>query len=170
MKNIVLIILWTMLSIGGQLYLAYGQVLDDKIKAPEFRLAPVNIQSGQDCIIGKALEDKEFTVILFWTTWCPHCARAITDMNDYNSQYGNEIKFCGVALEQDIGKVKNYLDARGITFPVGIDRDGVVGYMYGIRGVPTIVVIDKDGYVFDYGFSLRGIMNRIINRLEETKR
>ncbi len=169
MRYIVLIIFSVMLSFGIFLRLAYGQVLDDRIKAPEFRLSPVNVQTVQDCIIGKALEDKEFTVILFWTTWCPHCARAIVDVNDYNSQYGNKVKFCGVALEQDVGKVRNYLKARGITFPVGIDRDGVIGYMYGIRGVPTIVVIDKDGYVFDYGFSIRGIMNRIISKLGQTK-
>ncbi len=136
---------------------------DNKLKAPQFTLKPIN--GDKECQIGG--DTGKYTVLLFWTTWCPHCSVAMQDMNDYFNQYGDRVKFCAVAIGESPEKVRAYLSARGIRFPVFVDERGTIGYVYGVMGVPTIFVIDPQGYVVDYGYGLRRIMRRLLNSLNQ---
>ena len=38
-----------------------------------------------------------------------------------------------------------FLTKRGITFPVLLDSDGAVANSYGVKGIPAVFVVNKDG-------------------------
>ncbi len=138
--------------------LGMGREKDPSLKAPQFNLQCLTSQ-GSVCTIGG--KSDKFTVLLFWTTWCPHCRTAMREMEAYSKEYSDKVRFCAVALGDPPSAVKAYIKALGITFPVGVDPKGTIGSVYGVMGVPTIFVIDPDGYVVDYGYSLPRIMYKL---------
>ncbi len=164
MKRIVLtlslLVLFTGLCFSG----GYSQVnREERLKAPQLTVKPIN--RDEKCQIGGP--NDKYTVLLFWTTWCPHCAVAMEDMNNYFRQYKDKVRFCGIAVGEDPVKVASYIASRGIKFPVVVDERGEIGYIYGIMGVPTIFVIDREGYVVDYGYVLPRIIRRLMSFLEQ---
>ena len=68
-------------------------------------------------------------------------------------------------LSVDIWEPKRNVDrlakARGIKYPVLLDPHGLTARNYGIRGVPTIVVIDLKGSMGYYGHFLAEALKRI---------
>ncbi len=139
---------------------------DERLKAPQLTVKPIN--RDKECQIGGA--NDKYTVLLFWTTWCPHCTVAMEDMSGYFRQYKDRVRFCAVAVGEDPAKVASYIASRGIKFPVVVDERGEIGYIYGVMGVPTIFVIDKEGYVVDYGYGLPRIIRRLVASLEQEQR
>lgn len=50
-----------------------------------------------------------------------------------------------VNLGEPADRVKDYVLKYGFTFPVVIDADSSVSRLYGVRGTPTRVLIDRRG-------------------------
>jgi cytochrome c biogenesis protein CcmG/thiol:disulfide interchange protein DsbE len=58
-----------------------------------------------------------------------------------------------LAVSQDedgVAAVKPFVDQMGLTFPVLIDRRGVVSTRYGVTGYPETFIIDRDGQVIQH--------------------
>jgi peroxiredoxin len=51
-------------------------------------------------------------------------------------------------------KVRQFLKSEGLTYPVAIDPDMSVAGQFGIRGVPTIILVDRHGKVRYEGYQL----------------
>jgi peroxiredoxin len=43
--------------------------------------------------------------------------------------------------------VRNFIQRKKYSFHVVLDQDGAVGGNYGVRGIPTLVLVDKKGVV-----------------------
>ena len=52
-----------------------------------------------------------------------------------------------ISLREDPGVVASFLEEHEFDLPVAIDPTGAVGMEYGVRGLPTSYVIDRDGLV-----------------------
>lgn len=63
-----------------------------------------------------------------------------------HERYGERVKILGLALEEDAVAVKDYLRRRGITFP-SLLRAFPVASAYGVRGIPTLVLVDQQGNI-----------------------
>ncbi len=141
---------------------AWAQGPTKKIKAPTFSLPTIFGEDNQCSVREKS--DK-YTVLMFWTTWCPHCRAALSDMQRFFQKYKDKIDFCAVAVGEKLDRLVATAENRKLTFPIANDVQGIIAYMYAVMGVPTIVVIDKKGYVVDYGFNLRGIMKKLVDKI-----
>lgn len=93
-------------------------------------------------------KDKNTVAILFWTTWCPYCLRALQDLNNL---YPNLRKDGWEVLAINVGetqqKVANFIKRYNITFPVLLDEGGEAADSYGLLGVPTYFLVDKKGTI-----------------------
>lgn len=75
----------------------------------------------------------KYECILFYTEWCPHCKKTISDWADYKN---------------------NFSDTRAKFTLVDCDKNKDKAELYGIDSYPTIVmVLDGKNYVFDSNFS-----------------
>ncbi len=157
-----LLICFLMLGLLSGIGYSQSSGKDSGLRAPQLEVQPIN-RDGV-CQIGNP--GKKYTVLLFWTTWCPHCAVAMQDMNEYFERYNDKVKFCAIAIGEDPRSVKDYISSLNIKFPVVVDERGKIAFLYGVMGVPTIYVIDPQGYVIDYGYSLRRIVWRLVNSLD----
>ncbi len=87
----------------------------------------------------------------FWATWCPPCRAEIPEMVRFYDKYGGEdIEILAVNLFQsEEGKkpVLKFVDRYGITFPVLLDKKGLVAGRYETETLPTTYVIGPKGLI-----------------------
>ncbi len=91
-----------------------------------------------------------------FATWCPHCQRETAILNKLQLKYGNEIKIISVsgssyADEQNSPESQAHVVAFAqhfnVIYPVAYDPDLTVAGNYLNGGFPSIVVINKAGYI-----------------------
>lgn len=58
-----------------------------------------------------------------------------------------DVRIFLVDVEEETKKVEPFLKEAGVTLPVLMDRYSVVSQKYGVQGLPTLVVIGKDGTI-----------------------
>jgi peroxiredoxin len=113
-------------------------------QAPDFTLADL---SG----IKTRLSDLKGEVVLvnFWATWCPPCREEIPSMVALNRlMAGKPFRMLAISMDQGgEDAVNDFFRRSGLTLPVFLDRDGNVGKLYGVTGVPETFVIDRKGVI-----------------------
>ena len=89
-------------------------------------------------------------VVNFWTTWCPPC-RAETPAleRSYEAYKDLDVVILGVNLtDQDsLKEVESFVHEFGLTYPILLDRDGAVGLLYQLSGLPTTFFINREGII-----------------------
>lgn len=89
-------------------------------------------------------------LLVFWNTWCVNCQRELGELDRLDKLYGAQglvILAVNTGINDSEEKARNYLQQRGHSFAAGFDRDFSLGTAYGVRGVPTICLIDAAGVV-----------------------
>jgi peroxiredoxin len=113
-------------------------------QAPDFILADLSGTKTR-------LSDLQGEVVLvnFWATWCPPCREEIPSMVALNRiMVGKPFRMLAISMDQG-GKdaVNDFFRNSGLTLPVLLDKDGNVGRLYGVTGVPETFVIDRKGVI-----------------------
>jgi thiol-disulfide isomerase/thioredoxin len=118
-----------------------------ELKAIDFTL--VNLE-GEDV----SLSDFEGTVVLldFWATWCGPCLYSFPKMQELVNEFENEnVEFFFINSWENEEraeinkKVVKLLEEEGYNFNVLFDYTDEVITNYKIRGIPSRILIDKDG-------------------------
>lgn len=89
-------------------------------------------------------------VVNFWATWCLPCREETPALEKSYKQYkGSNVVILGVNLtDQDsMREVDSFVQEFGLTYPILLDRDGRVSYLYQVKGLPTTFFINRDGII-----------------------
>lgn len=116
--------------------------------------------TGQD-MDGKTVDlstviGKKPVMLIFWASWCPNCKSEVPKVNDLVKKYqekGMEFIGINVGYNDSEGKARRFMDKTGMAYPVIFDSKGKIPRMYGVQGVPTILVANKNGVIIfkNYG-------------------
>ncbi len=98
-----------------------------------------------------ALSDYAGQVILYnaWATWCPPCKAEMPTLQAYYEKHKDK-GFVIVAIEDGLQgniTVDDFVAEYGLTFPVWPDPSFVASKAFGVNGLPTSFVIDREGTV-----------------------
>ena len=121
-------------------------------KAQDFTLQTV---SGQKIDLSKHIQGKR-AILLFWTTWCPHCRVAVKEINAMRDQItSSNIAVILISVGEPAQTISRYLQNNRYDFDVALDSDQSVSDAYRLMGVPTLVYIDEKGIIssVEYQFS-----------------
>jgi thiol-disulfide isomerase/thioredoxin len=112
--------------------------------APDFTL---NDLDGKPVVLS-ALKGK-VVILDFWATWCGPCKKTMPILDKfYTTDKPKDVLVYGINVweRKGIEGVKPFLTERNIHFPVLYGTNETAD-AYGVRGIPTLVVIDKDGKI-----------------------
>jgi peroxiredoxin len=87
-------------------------------------------------------------ILLFWATWCPYCRESLPVANGlYPDMKESGIQLFGVNIQESAEQVTQYINAHPVDFQILRDKDGSCAHSFGIVGIPTYILIDKEGRV-----------------------
>lgn len=110
----------------------------------------------------------KYIVLNFWATWCPYCKMQLPAFSLLKDRYKDNDNVEIIALSTDNGgfeTVSAYLKKTGIqNLDIYHDKDRNLFRSLGIRGVPTILLLDKEGDIIE---TYNGMKYLDLNYLDE---
>jgi cytochrome c biogenesis protein CcmG, thiol:disulfide interchange protein DsbE len=84
----------------------------------------------------------------FWASWCGPCRKSFPWMNAMQSKYGAQgLQVVGINLDEKSEDGLHFLKETPAQFTVGFDSKGITPGLYGVKGMPSSLLIGRDGKV-----------------------
>jgi cytochrome c biogenesis protein CcmG/thiol:disulfide interchange protein DsbE len=116
--------------------------LDRGAPAPHFELA------GKDGAVQLAQFRGKLVYLDFWASWCGPCRQSFPWMNEMQARYGARgLQVIGVNLDAKAGDARQFLAENPAQFAIAFDPAGATPRAYGIKGMPSSVLVGPDGKV-----------------------
>ncbi len=95
--------------------------------------------------------------LYFWATWCDYCVKAkpqIAKLREKIPTQDLEMLGINVGKGDSLEKVQRFLKGHPAPYPILYDESSKVSMTYQIQGIPTYVIVDKEGKIAYYGNTL----------------
>lgn len=87
-------------------------------------------------------------LLRFWADWCPYCRYEMPIIDKYYRKLNKEgFLVLAVNVKQSREVTLAFTAQLDITFPVPLDPDGKMAKRYGVYGIPTNFLIDRQGII-----------------------
>ncbi|QQG65203.1 TlpA family protein disulfide reductase [Desulfobulbus oligotrophicus] len=89
-------------------------------------------------------------MLVFWTSWCQTCKSEVPKINalaDKFQQRGMEFVAVNVGFNDTVERAQNFVRKTGMTYRAYFDGSGTIAGKYGLQGVPTIIIADRQGII-----------------------
>ena len=107
---------------------------------------------------GKPFDQKSLAgkVVLvdFWATWCGPCVAEIPNvLEQYEKYHDKGFEVIGISLDQDRQALEKFVAEQKVPWPILFEKPEGDGWQhplstfYGISGIPTVILIGRDGNV-----------------------
>jgi peroxiredoxin len=91
---------------------------------------------------------KKPVLLVFWATWCPECNAAFPEINAlHGGPAGEKMQILALDFRETREKVAAAVKSRDIRYPVLLDERGQVARAFGVVGIPTYILIGREGKV-----------------------
>lgn len=85
-------------------------------------------------------------VLDFWASWCVPCRRSFPWLNSMNDKYAKDgLVIIGVNVDTETKSAAEFLQELPARFRIHYDPDGVLAAKYDVQGMPSSIVIGRDG-------------------------
>jgi peroxiredoxin len=120
-----------------------ANALDRGVPAPQFELP------GKDgAAVQLAKLQGRLVYVDFWASWCGPCRQSFPWMNEMQARYGARgLQVVGVNLDAKSDDARRFLAETPARFTIAFDPAGATPRAYGIKGMPSSVLIGPDGKV-----------------------
>lgn len=124
---------------------------DQRILVPDFTLSTNTNETFR-------LSDHRGSIVVlnFWASWCQPCRMEMPEFQELHEEFADSEGVVLFLLNQIDGRQETaekgamYLETNNFTMTNLLDYGTVGRNIFGIPGLPTTVVIDAEGYFFDY--------------------
>jgi peroxiredoxin len=90
----------------------------------------------------------QVVMINFWATWCGPCRQEMPLLAQLHDKYEPlGFTMLGVNVEPDSAAAVAWLKGVPVTFPILFDTDSAVAGRFGVEGMPSSVLVDRNGQV-----------------------
>jgi thiol-disulfide isomerase/thioredoxin len=136
--------------------------------------APANLEFTLKDVNGKNVKLSAYKgkvlMVNFWATWCPPCRIEIPGLRDLYDRYRRQgLEIVGIDVDEPPSTIRPYAREMQINYPVliGQGRDDVKEALGPLAGVPTTLVINRNGSVCRriVGFALPSTLEDLVKGL-----
>ena len=120
--------------------------------------SPIDIRLSD--LNGKKISLSDFrgkvVFLNFWTTWCGACRVEMPAMQKLHTRLKDQnFAMVTINLQEPARKVREFVDRYKLTFTVLLDSQGEAGSRFGIRALPTTLILDKSGRIMGQALGAR---------------
>lgn len=138
---LVLMVALPLATVGCQSGRDSASIVRVGMPAPEFTLPGLD---GQTISLG-GFKGKP-VMVNFWATWCGPCVHEVPYIQEtYEVWSGKGLVILAVNIGESPSQVRGFMQESQLSFPVLLDESGEVAEQYGVRGIPTTILVDGEG-------------------------
>ena len=120
--------------------LAHAEIINQI--APDFELP------GKPTAVRLSDNKGKVVYLDFWASWCGPCKQSFPWMNAMQEKYKNKgFEIIAVNLDANNEDAQKFLISTLAKFTVAFDSKGQTPLQYGVKGMPTSYLIDRDGKI-----------------------
>ncbi len=108
-------------------------------------------------------------LLVFWATWCPSCKKEIPHLSAASQAAPQGLKVLAVSVEENREKVLDFTRRHPLNYDVLLDEQGSVAQLYGIDGIPVVILLAKGGEILYYGFRVPKHLDQLLETKESSK-
>lgn len=94
-------------------------------------------------------------LVNFWATWCPPCRKEMPDLQALFDKYKGKGLIVLSISDEEAAKVKPFIQAQNITYPVMLDPGRKVHELFQVEGIPKSFVYDREGNLVAQSIDMR---------------
>jgi peroxiredoxin/outer membrane lipoprotein-sorting protein len=143
---------------GATLVQAFGQQAGAGTPSPLVGkpAPPFTLKGVKGSTVSLASYKGKVVLLDFWATWCRPCRIEMPRVEALYKEFkAKGLVVFGVNYAENPATVKAFLAKNPYTIPILLDVSGDTGRLYQAEGIPTLVVIGKDGKVSSYFVGVR---------------
>jgi thiol-disulfide isomerase/thioredoxin len=111
-------------------------------KAPDFSLP------GAQGTVSLSHEAGKVIYLDFWASWCGPCHQSFPFMNQLESKYKSKgLEVIAISLDGKTDDARKFLAQMPASFTIAFDSRGETPKIYGVKGMPTCFLIDRNGKI-----------------------
>lgn len=113
--------------------------------APDFTF---NTVDGKEVKLSS--EKGNVVLVDYWATWCGPCVKGLPHINELANNKdlaAKGLKVWAVNSKEGEDKVKPFLEKHNLNMTIPMDTEGEFGKSYLVRGIPTTIVVGRDGNI-----------------------
>lgn len=105
---------------------------------------PGGVKASFSDYVGKG----KYVLVDFWASWCGPCRAEIPNLKELYEKYkGDKFEILGVAVWDKLTDSQKAVEKEGMVWPHILDCQEIPTKIYGINGIPQIMLIGPDGTI-----------------------
>lgn len=109
---------------------------------PDFTLADAE---GHEFRLNEVTAEKRLVMINFWASWCGPCRIEMPGFEKiYTSKKDAGFTILAINEDEERARADTYLSEKPVSFPVLFDRDSALMKRFGVRALPTTIIVGHD--------------------------
>lgn len=87
------------------------------------------------------------TLFVFWASWCSSCRYEVSDLLRLSHDKSGVIDIIGVSVDRQADKALDFQRQFALSYPNIFDPDAKISDAFGVRALPTLVLVAPGGEV-----------------------
>ena len=115
------------------------------------KISEISFKNEEDKNVSLSEYKNKLLILNFWATWCEPCKEEMPSLqNLQNNPNFKNLKILPINIgQEDKNSIRKFFsDVKINSFGIFYDSDVKLAKKFSLRGIPTSILINKDGYEF----------------------
>lgn len=125
---------------------------------------------GQRSRLSNVAGKGKVVLVDFWASWCGYCKRAFPELKELYKEFAPKgFEIYGYSIDKDKSKWKAQIETDALPWLQFVTDEAIEPKgenLYGVRGIPFTVLIDKDGSILGTNLSMDELRAKLAEKLQ----